>query len=202
MPEALFKNQITSKLIKFNQACPETKVVLVPSLEDLSHDYSFPQCAYQPPLVGDLAKISTLLPNPGVFFVNEFSLAVSSPDALLRLGLTEVSRAPKISERFTRLASHFFEQGSFYPCTPAAHSIALDYNYQEGLEFPFKPDLFITPSALRHFAKVCSKSVVVNPGQFCRKQSLGSAAHIIVHPSNDPSAVDISSRTRVDIIQF
>lgn len=77
------------------------------------------------------------------------------------------------------------------------------------MEFPFKPNLLVVPSALKYFAKAMSSDdlVFINPGQFCKKQSLGTCAIVNVQPptlTNEDvvSSINFSDRCRVDIVQF
>ena len=62
---------------------------------------------------------------------------------------------------------------------PAAQNANLDFNLLDQLEFPFTPDIIVSPSSLGAFARVIdstSGTVCVNPGNICRKNGLGTAA--------------------------
>lgn len=205
LPEEILKTQLMAKLQIFQQRCPKTKIALVPSLQELAHDYAFPQCAYQPAEIGDIYSTLFLAPNPGIIWVDDFSIALSNIDVLLRLGLSEIQKSPQVPDRFTRLSSHLVAQSSFYPLSPPHEGANIDYNLLQDTELPFRPNLLITPSALRHFVRVPpgedDSLIVLNPGQFCRKQALGSAAIITVNPASAaPSS--FAARSRIDIIQF
>lgn len=192
------------KLQIFQEKCPNSQLVLVPSLQDLTHDHIFPQCALPTPI---LTK-AILIPNPGLFFANELVVAVSAADALLHINNQEISKGQSV-DRIGRMANHLVEQSSFYPLVPSYEGVNVDYNCLEALEFPFKPNLLIVPSVLKHFAKAMPSDdlVFLNPGQFCKKQSLGVCAIVSVLPPRPSSAesvscVDFPDRCRVDIVQF
>ena len=89
---------------------------------------------------------------------------------------------------------------------PTAHSANLDYSMLEELEFPFTPDVLISPSALGAFARSIEDASLccINPGQFCRKTCLGTAALLSFNPPKQagPEDSNISNRLRVDFIQF
>lgn len=201
MPEALFRTQVMGKLAVLRQRCPQTKVLLVPALGELTHDYSLPQCAYQAPLLGAEGDVITV-GNPGTLQIGDFYLGVGTTDVLLRLGLTELQKAPQPADRFGRLAGHIYGQASFYPLLPAQEGANIEWAHAEGLLFPLRPDCVIMPSALKHFARpVHEDLLLVNPGQFCRKQGLGSAALLSIQPMAEGRSA-FSQRCRVDIIQF
>jgi DNA polymerase alpha subunit B len=143
-----------------------------------------------------------------VLFVNELVVAVSAADALLHINNQEVSKGQPV-DRIGRMASHLVEQSSFYPLVPSYEGVNVDYNCLEALEFPFKPNLLIVPSVLKHFAKAMPAEdlVFLNPGQFCKKQSLGVCAIVSVLPprpsgAESVSCLDFPGRCRVDVVQF
>jgi DNA polymerase alpha subunit B len=169
----------------------------------LTHDHIFPQCALQIPI-----SKAVLVPNPGVLFINEFVVAISAADALLHLNNQELSKGQPV-DRIARMANHLVEQSSFYPLSPSFEGVNIDYNCLDALEFPFKPNLLIIPSALKNFAKAMPSDdlVFLNPGQFCKKQSLGTCAFVSVLPPRPTDAesvtcLDFTNRCRVDVVQF
>ena len=89
---------------------------------------------------------------------------------------------------------------------PAAQSANLDFSLLDQLEFPFTPDLIISPSSLGAFARVIdstSGTVCINPGYFCRKNGLGTAALFSFNPPKLVGELDlVSERLRVDFLQF
>lgn len=88
---------------------------------------------------------------------------------------------------------------------PASTGANLDYSQLEKLELFFTPDIIISPSSLGAFARSINTSdaVCLNPGLFCRKAALGTAALLSFNPPPLNSQEDcVSERLRVDFIQF
>lgn len=193
LPENLVRNVLSNKLQIFLNKSPSSKLLIIPSLQDLCHDNTFPQCSFPPN--GVFPPTSLLGANPCLLTINNTTFSLSSEDALLHLGLHEISKGQQ-TDRIARLCSHLFNQASFSPIIPSQSN--LDYNVLEAVEMQCKPDILIVPSALRHFAKMVEGSVVVNPGQYCKKQAFGSCAVITVLPG----MANCSERCRVDIVQF
>ena len=110
--------------------------------------------------------------------------------------------------RITKYVVHDAHMHRFYPIVPGHEGIYIDYQRLEALEFPAKPHLLVMTSLLKQFAKPLPgyDAVFVNPGQFCRKQALGSCALVTIHPKPTPpersETIDIVSRCRVDLVQF
>lgn len=76
-----------------------TKVLIVPSMQDVHHDNVFPQPAFRvdsrdlPEHDKDGGRLM-FLPNPAVFRVNDVSVAVSNIDVLLHLSRSELFKQP------------------------------------------------------------------------------------------------------------
>lgn len=86
---------------------------------------------------------------------------------------------------------------------PAATGSNLDYSMLEDIELPFTPDILISPSSLGAFARtIDSDSVCLNPGLFCRKSSLGTAALLSFNRPMESNRDSIPQRLRIDFIQF
>lgn len=60
LPEALLKEAFMERIRSFSKRSPLTKVVLVPSLSDLTHDNTFPQCALPASLMGATDKVPAI----------------------------------------------------------------------------------------------------------------------------------------------
>lgn len=190
LPEELFKRAFAGRIAVLAARLPLMRVVLLPAQADLVADPIFPQPALGDELVAGVAG-AVLVPNPAVLTVNGVTIALCSSDVLLPLGTEEFARAASV-DRISRLCSYLLQQGSFYPLHPAPAGTNIDYTHLEHLDLPRRPDLFLTPSQLRCFAKDVDGCVFVNPGQFCRRKATGTAALIAVGTAG----------TRVDFYQF
>lgn len=86
---------------------------------------------------------------------------------------------------------------------PSATGANLDYSLLDQLEFPFTPDIIVSPSALAPFARtIDSDSVCLNPGPICRKAARGTAALLSFNQSKSVGRDCVAERLRVDFIQF
>jgi DNA polymerase alpha subunit B len=153
------------------------------------------------------------LPNPCTFSVNEILIAATSVDVLFHLRKEELftraeeavsSGEPEAKDPMANLVRHVLGQRSFYPLFPPPEQHAAEVNL-DVTHYPLlkmdgpAPDIFITPSKLKHFSKVSSCSVyrtengadgqivdstlVVNPAHVSRAHSAGTYAKITVHPT-------------------
>jgi hypothetical protein len=61
LPFQIFNREILQNVKTFLQASPQTKVILIPSLRDIFHDYSYPQSQFKapdlPPVIEFVLKI-------------------------------------------------------------------------------------------------------------------------------------------------
>ena len=151
---------------------PGIKVLVVPSVRDLSAIPIFPQPALEFSGSSELAREQSrgrlsMLPNPACFRLNDMTVGVSSMDIISHLGASnEISKAPPAAPivlgapapkdapqgRLQRLASHLIASHSFYPLFPAPDGVHLDYSHVANLKMHSTPDLLILPSKTRYFA--------------------------------------------------
>lgn len=220
-PEELFHREFVRRICVLTGRLPTLKVILLPSTRDLMADNVLPQ----PPYPLEVMMVESLggifrVPNPAWLTINGTSIGLCSSDVLLPLGMEEFFKVATTTtsldntnhnhtDRMGRLCGYLYNQASFYPLYPAPIGTNIDYNLLPSLEFSNPPDILITVSQLRFFAKSIddsnngdsnsnsSKSTLfINPGQFCRKQAVGTAAFITLtdqHHSKDK---------RVDFYQF
>ncbi|KAL3316115.1 DNA polymerase alpha subunit B [Cichlidogyrus casuarinus] len=89
----------------------------------------------------------------------QVQLAISSVDLLMHLSGDEISGPTTNGDRMTRLCSQITSLGSMYPINPPNIDLPLDYMlWSEVANFDRNSQLYIVPSSLRQFAKVCSHS--------------------------------------------
>lgn len=205
---------------------PRPKVVLIPSLNDIHHDFVYPQPPFRLAGVDDKkeghnfdvpdAADVVLLSNPATFCINEVTVGVNASDILMHLGPEEISRVGKVSGgRLARLAEHCVGQHSFYPLFPAqAGNAQLDLRHYKKYAMQHTPDILITPSKLAHFVKKGESSpgtIAINPGKLTKGNNGGTFARFTVHPipqrtlEEKGKAViphDIANRTRVEIMRI
>ncbi|KAI9509201.1 DNA polymerase alpha subunit B [Russula earlei] len=215
-PTELFHTQFTENLHEFLEVSPNSLVLIVPSVRDMtSHHCVYPQS----PL--DISSLSRdprikLLSNPCRFSLNGFTFAVTSMDVLFHLRKEQlvlqveevesydVDGQPTATDTMTSLARHILQQRSFYPLFPTpldlAHEVNLDVSHLEHLalcheERASAPDVLIVPSRLKHFSKVVDHTVAVNPSFISKHIS----ANIVFGGSGEGP---LSSRIKVDVGKF
>lgn len=206
--ESLFKMRVSLFLEGLYETNPTlaTRIVLVPSLNDVFHDHVYPQ----PPLadripggvpspwfeeerLGDLGlpfasendgadRRLYCLSNPSFFTINEVAVGITTNDILCHLSGDEVSF--NTGNRLARLAAHLLQQQSFYPLfpPPADGQAQLDLRHSEHWRMPVTPDLLLLPSKLTPFAKDVGGALCINPGTLTKGGGGGTYAMLNIHP--------------------
>lgn len=163
LPDAIFRTEVLRRLEPVLATVPGLQVVLMPSLRDLVADPIFPQPSIQ--ISDDWQYVGRIhaVPNPSILLINDdFTIAASTTDALFHLSAEEVGRGGSSIDRITRLLSAFYEQRSFYPLQPPTRTINMDYEALGALDWKERPDILLTTSQLRPFAKVVEGGLAVN----------------------------------------
>jgi len=215
-PTEHFHNQFTEKLHEFLESCPNSLILIVPSVRDVINNH----CVYpQSPLgVSDLSvdpRIK-LLPNPCRFSLNDVSFAVTSVDVLFHLRKEQlVMRAEEVesleidgqlpaTDTMASLSRLILQQRCFYPLFPSplelSHEVNIDISHSEHLALCHEdracaPDVLIVPSRLKHFSKVVDHTVAINPSSVSKSVS----ANLMFGGQGEGS---ISSRIKVDVARF
>ncbi|KAG0052842.1 DNA-directed DNA polymerase alpha subunit pol12 [Gryganskiella cystojenkinii] len=188
-PEEYFATYISSRLAQHQESFPkEMQILLVPSLQDIIHEYSvMPQPGFEHQRHLKLPTGTYCLPNPAQFTINEMVFAVNSTDVLTHLSGGDISRNPARSDRMGRLSKYIVEQRNLYPVFPGLPSeieSGVDYDQFDLMDFKVCPDVVILPSKLRHFAKTVDNVIMINPNQVCKGQAGGTFAILTIHPIN------------------
>lgn len=185
---------------ELRQKSPNTKVMLVPSLDEALVFHPLPQPPMDLSMCLDgnpLASLQRLgvcfLPNPAYIKVNGVSIAASSTDALSPLLRDLVLRSN--GKRIEEAQRLLLLQRTLFPVFPRSHSVS--ESHADALSFPSgtTPDVCIFPSAIGPgsgtFVDDC---LFLNPGPLCRA-TLGTFAEVTVHEG----ASALHERARVDI---
>ena len=204
--DELFHVKVASLLSAFvSQTQCKTRILLVPSNEDVHHHCVYPQ----PPFKGSLFQDEdgqdltmggqiVRLPNPALVRVGNSVIGVNCADIpvhLIRSGdvyrhtsSASSSSSSKRPHRFERFAEHLVTQRSFYPLEPADRDIPLDAAFSKDIEIQTRPDIIVTRSNLSHFAKRSGQTVFVNAGMLTRHGTGGTYAKFTVQPPKATSA--------------
>jgi len=182
--DQIFKDRLDLILRELNYV--DTKVVVVPAVNDMTNEPVLPQPAF-PAHALDHNEKFTMLPNPGRLQVNDVVFNFCSLDIISRMSRAEKSEKCT-GNRLTRLASHLFQQRSVYPIFPAIPGDAIDFTHYKDLEMKESPDIFISPSKLRTFVEPIKDNLTgtevltINPGTLTKSSAGGSYAMLSIHP--------------------
>lgn len=134
-PFAIFQESLLSKLYILTSKLSNIKVLIIPSLRDIEHDFVLPQEPFDLSLINDSNSNNgtnsnmnkrnvinpniLLLPNPTLINIEGWSIASSSVDGLFYMAQEEISRNPiqvgYSSDRIQRLCQHLIEQRIYFP---------------------------------------------------------------------------------------
>ena len=202
--DELFHVKVASLLSAFvSQTQCKTRILLVPSNEDVHHDCVYPQPPFKSSLFRDedgqdltMGGQIVRLPNPALVRVGNSVIGVNCADVpvhLIRSGdvyrWSSSAGSSNRPHRFERFADHLVKQRNFYPLEPADRDIPLDMSFSEHLEISTRPDILLTRSNLSHFAKRSGETVFVNAGMLTRHGTGGTYAKFTVTPPKATSAM-------------
>jgi hypothetical protein len=178
------------------------QVVVVPSVRDINHDFTFPQRSFRyPKTLQNFHFVS----NPSTVRIEPigFEISVTSTDTLMDLSRSEFSRnsSGQLCDRISELMIHLLQQQNLYPIFPPPQISEINLDDPENyLHISSIPDLLILPSSLTSFAKIPQgiDCIGVNPGSVAKGDSFGSYARAIISAGQG----SFSHRTRVDIVRL
>jgi DNA polymerase alpha subunit B len=182
-----------------------TQFVLVPSLDDATTDWVYPQPPFTeshtlgtflPIAGGGDVTVGTLglgsigeqrihcLSNPCTFRINEVVFGVTGTDVLFQMSAEETNAHLEAGSRMNRIAQHLLQQRSYYPLFPAGGNTQLNLQFMDQWQMPCAPDVLICPSKLAPFASplLDGNTLVLNPGSLSRSHAGGSFAMLEIHP--------------------
>lgn len=102
-----------------------TRVVLIPSTNEISHIYPLPQ----PPLSQDLFKQTKMAPvlvsNPSMFSVNDVSIGIVNSDVLKDMCINMCVKNPPATDKPNKskidlVLESILQQRNFYPLYPSS----------------------------------------------------------------------------------
>ncbi|BFZ64315.1 DNA-directed DNA polymerase alpha subunit pol12 [Saitoella coloradoensis] len=177
--DELFRECVAKEILRIPSG---TTVLLMPHVRDACNRHAcFPQEAFELKALGlSGQKHIKSLPSPAVFKVGDVVLGCTTNDILFHLSKEELVRNPAHQNMLARLPSHLISQRNFYPLFPSP-SGNLDVPYLGLTEFvEAVPDLLVTPSELKGFAKVVDGVVCLNPGVMAKRFAAGGWARVTV----------------------
>ncbi|XP_017091944.2 DNA polymerase alpha subunit B [Drosophila bipectinata] len=156
-----------------------TTVLMVSSQKDAMAHSVYPT---PPPTLRKSYPNLHLLPDPSIVDLDGITLGVTSTDVVDHLLSHEL--AANAGERMHRAINHLFHQGSFYPIYPPADE---DMSYDSQLALKYAqirqlPNVLILPGDQRHFIRLVSDCLVINPGRLSDSKG-GTFARFLVSPT-------------------
>ena len=207
--EMIFKEKIAALLQDLfeNDATLHTHVVLVPSLNDATAEWVYPQAPFTDKRPGGgmrsdflgeagfslgshgLYEINTksdqrihCVSNPCTLKINEVTVGITATDAVMHMSGNEISSHNLQGSRLARLMQHMLQQRSYCPLFPAP--INLNLQRVDQWKIPCGLDLLLAPSKLVPFARPVleGETLAINPGELTKDTIGGTYAIIDVHP--------------------
>ncbi|KAF5389267.1 hypothetical protein D9757_003533 [Collybiopsis confluens] len=184
-PLDTFHRVFLQPLRDFLNSSPGSIAILVPSVRDLVNSHTvYPQSEFQKLVTKSDPRIQ-LVPNPGLFSINNISFGATSLDVLFHLRKEEIIKrgqevesVPSLSaddngaDPLSNACRHLLQQRSFYPVFPVpeelCNEINLDVTHSAGLRIDsevdgISPDVLILPSKYRQFYKNVNSTAAINP---------------------------------------
>ena len=193
-----------------------TKILICPGISDNESFYPLPQ----PPFdkindkfrntkIGSNNAEIIFISNPKIFQLNEALIGIANFDAIRDIIYNSV-HSPLVNT-VDKACEMILYQNNFYPILPntlqqnyennTEKVITVDLSQYKYLKFDnYPPDIILTNSALKNFAKKIGGSVFINCGSFCKGKSYGEMAKITLH--NASKTKDINKRLKVEFIKI
>ncbi|ADM12428.1 DNA polymerase alpha-primase complex subunit B [Encephalitozoon intestinalis ATCC 50506] len=195
-PASMMEKEFVPRIRRWLNERPGSKVVLVPSVNDITCLGVFPQG----PIDIDEERI-VCTSNPCEFFLNEFLVCVSSLDTPLEISSEECFHDSGLEseddacgnllfggDRLKRIAYHLIFQRTFLPVFPSRNVVS--YSVPENMSMDTAPDIYIVVSRLKHFSRDVGPSVVVNLGLQTGKTEK-VACHIRLPEAEEPKKFSV-----------
>jgi DNA polymerase alpha subunit B len=179
----IFERQVIRKLLNYLQtsASRACKIILVPSLKDINHDFVYPQPAFNKKdwsaavnnaTTKELLSRIITVSNPSTFTVNSgISIGVTSVDVLSHMTEKEFTFNTRGINTITRRLETFLSQQSYFPFVGGSIDslVPVDMTHAHKLAFVSQndnriPSILILPSStLDPFCQVVQGTLVINP---------------------------------------
>lgn len=194
-----------------------TRVIVVPSLRDVTHDYVFPQPPFElSPKLRQFTNVECV-PNPCMIRINGVSFGIVANDILKHLASQVVYKEPKVaaapggggSERVSSLSQHILHQRNFYPVRPtpsaASGEAQLDFGQWSKCDLPYSPDVLLLVSSLPTFAKQYMDTLCCNVGRIVTGKAAGTYMELNIAKATglpQEQGAGIVARAKANIVRI
>ncbi|KAJ3879965.1 DNA polymerase alpha/epsilon subunit B-domain-containing protein [Lentinula edodes] len=217
-PLDLFYRIFLDPLRDFLTLSPGSIVILVPSVRDLIGTHAvYPQCEFSKLVTKSDPRIR-LVPNPGVFSINDVIFGATSVDVLFHLRKEEIIKRGQEVDSVVSLSSedngadplandcrHLLQQRSFYPVFPVpldlCSEVNLDVTHSVGLRLDNEmedvaPDVLFLPSRLRQFCKTVHTTTAINPS------TLVKGVYSTIDVSSSTPGKSLGERLKTEVVKM
>lgn len=150
-----------------------SRVLLISSARDFHADPVYPTPIIEFPSTKNNQYMNG---DPAFINLNGWKMAITTNDILFQMVRSEITKNTK-EDKFTRIGEYIQRSGSLMPVSPTPDKLSLDYEELGRIQFPFKPDIMITPSDLVPCVRSLSdQSFFLNPGRLTKGRGGGSFA--------------------------
>ena len=192
-----------------------TKILICPGISDNENFYPLPQPPFDK--INDSFITSkrnpeiTFISNPQIFQLNEAFIGVVNFDVIKDIIFNSV-HSPEINT-VDKACEMILYQKNFYPVLPNTlpvnnennqeRVVTVDLSQYKFLNFDDNeapPDIILTNTMFRNFAKKIHGTVFVNCGSFMKGKNYGEIAKITLHKASRET--DINKRVKVEFIKI
>ena len=195
-----------------------TKILICPGISDNENFYPLPQPPfdkinnnYRNTKIGTNGAEIIFISNPQIFPLNEAYIGVANFDTIKDIIFNSV-HSPLINT-VDKACEMILHQKNFYPILPntiqqqyennTERIITVDlsqYKYLYFGNYESPPDIILTNSIMKNFAKNIRGTVFVNCGSFCKGKNYGEIAKITLHKASNSN--EINKRLKVEFIKI
>ena len=197
-----------------------TKILICPGLSDNENFYPLPQPSFDK-INDDLLYTNKkgkgdpeiiFISNPQIFSMNEAYIGVANFDTIKDIIYNSI-HSPEINT-VEKACEMILYQKNFYPILPNTlpqnyennqeRIVTVDlsqYKYMNFNNFESPPDIILTNSVMKPFAKRIYGTVFVNCGSFIKGKNYGEIAKITLHAPSQ-GITDINKRLKVEFIKI